>query len=360
MMNRRSVGRIVSAAAALTLGGVGYSAAARSRNRYYDGPVSEHFDGVQFFIPGYQTDRGLADLLRWQTGGGRAPWPASYPSPFADRPPQRVTGLRVTLVGHASLLIQVAGENILVDPVWSERASPFRFAGPRRANPPGIAFADLPPIDTVLITHNHYDHLDGDTLCRLWNAFQPRILAPLGNDTIIRSYEGDMQVETLDWGQSMGLGGGVSAHLEPALHWSARGLNDRRMALWGAFALTTPAGFVYLAGDTGYGDGATFRSVRDRFGPARLAVLPIGAYEPRWFMAQQHMNPADAVQAFTDLAAEQALGVHWGTFQLTNEPVDQPERDLAAALEQASVEPDRFIAMRPGQVWEPAGESSPP
>jgi L-ascorbate metabolism protein UlaG (beta-lactamase superfamily) len=357
-MNRRSFGRIVSAAAALTLGGVGYSAAARSRNRYYDGPASDHFDGVTFYVPGRNDERGLLDMLRWQSAGGRTAWPDSYPSPFQDTPPERVAGLRVVMVGHASLLIQVAGQNILVDPVWSPRASPFQFAGPKRANPPGIAFDALPAIDTVLITHNHYDHLDGETLDRLWARFRPRIVAPLGNDAIIRSYDGEILVESLDWGQSLGLGGGIAAHLEPALHWSARGVNDRRMALWGAYVLTTPAGTLYLAGDTGYGEGATFRAVRARFGAPRLAVLPIGAYAPRWFMSAQHMDPAEAVKAFADLGAEQALGIHWGTFRLSNEGVDEPARELAAALDAASIAPERFLAMRPGQVWERAASGT--
>ena len=353
-MNRRTVGRIASATAVLTMGGVGYAAIARSRNRYYDGPPSDHFDGVRFFVPGNPTDRGILDLARWQIGGGRTPWPDVVPSPFADKPPARVEDLRVTLVGHATLLIQVSGRNVLVDPVWSDRASPVSFAGPRRAQPPGIAFDDLPPIDAVLITHNHYDHLDVETVARLQARDAPRLVAPLGNDSIIRAHDDSVAVEVLDWGQSVGLGSGIAAHLEPALHWSARGLNDRRMALWGAYVLTTPAGTLYLAGDTGYGEGATFRAVRDRFGPPRLAALPIGAYEPRWFMSAQHMNPADAVQAFADLGAEAAIGVHWGTFHLTNEAVDQPETDLAAALASAGIEPRRFRALRPGEVWDPA------
>ena len=352
-MDRRTLGRIASAATVLTMGGVGYAALARSRNPYYRGPVTDHFDGVRFFRPGQATDRGLADLARWQMDGGREAWPTRWPSPFADRPPERVEGLRVVLVGHATLLVQVAGLNILADPIWSDRASPVRFAGPRRANPPGIAFDDLPPIDVVLVTHNHYDHLDVVTIARLWEAHRPRIVAPLGNDTIIRAYEDDAAIDTLDWGGRIDLGSGVRLHLEPSNHWSARGINDRRMALWGAYVLTTPSGTLYLAGDTGYGDGDIFRAVRDAYGPVRLACLPIGAYEPRWFMQQQHMNPADAVRAFGDLGAEQAMGIHWGTFQLTNEAIARPESDLAAALAEAGIAPERFSAFRPGQVWQP-------
>lgn len=351
-MKRRTLAKFLSAAAMMTLGGVGYAARSRSGNRYYQGPVSDHFDGVRFFNPGQSTDKGLAELMRWQLGGGRGAWPDSYPSPFRDKPPARVAGLRVTLIGHASVLIQVAGTNILIDPVYARRASPSTVAGPKRVNPPGIAFEDLPPIDAVLITHNHYDHLDTKTVARLWQEHRPLIVAPLGNDAIIQYASDDIPVETRDWGQSAALSETVVAHLEPAYHWSARGVNDRRMALWGAYVLTTPLGTIYHAGDTGYGDGAIFRAVRDTYGPPRLALLPVGAYEPRWFMEPQHMNPEEAVRAFLDTGAAQALGYHWGTFRLTNEGIEEPLRDLAAALEAQGVEPERFRAMRPGEVWQ--------
>ena len=357
-MNRRTVGRLASAAAALTLGGVGYAAMSRARNPYYAGPRSDHFDGKRFFVPGVSTDRGLLDLARWQVGGGREPWPPAYPSPFQDRPPERSDDLRVALVGHATLLIQVAGLNILTDPVWSKRVSPFRRVGPRRVNAPGIAFDDLPPIDAVLVTHNHYDHLDDETISRLWARHRPRVVAPLGNDTVIRGYDAEVRVGVLDWSDAVDLGAGVTATLVPAHHWSARGINDRRMALWGGYVLATPSGAVYLAGDTGYGDGSLFRDIRARYGAPRLAVLPIGAYEPRWFMKAQHMNPADAVMAFGDLAAESAVGIHWGTFHLTNEAIDQPMIDLAAASAEAGIAAPRFRALRPGEVWRPADEGA--
>jgi len=322
---------------------------------YYSGPPSKHFDGTRFFIPDHPTDKTLGELWRWTWNakwrGGRAEWPASFPSPFAGCvPPPHSTGLRVTLIGHASFLIQVAGRNILVDPVYADRASPVRWAGPQRVNPPGIAFADLPLIDTVLLTHNHYDHLDFSTLRRLWRRFRPRIIAPLGNDTVIQRRLPDVDVGVLDWGQAADLGHGIIAHLEPSLHWSARGLGDRRMALWGAFVLSTPAGVVYHVGDTAYGDGRVFRAVRDKYGPPTLAILPIGAYAPRWLMANQHMDPQEAVRAFRDCGALQAIGHHWGTFQLTDEAIEAPAETLAAT----GVE--RFHAMRPGEVLEEGKE----
>jgi L-ascorbate metabolism protein UlaG (beta-lactamase superfamily) len=351
-MNRRTLLKALGLPVIAATGALGWITAARSKNRYYEGPVTDHFDGVRFFSPGQPQDKGFAELARWQLGGGRKDWPESFPSPFRDKPPAEVQGLRSALIGHASFLIQVAGLNILTDPVLSERASPVSFAGPKRVNPPGIAFDDLPPIHVVLITHNHYDHLDTDTLGRLWQRNRPKFIAPLGNDAVIRAEHPEIPVETRDWGGSVDLGNGVTAHVEPAYHWSARGINDRRMALWCAYVLTTPAGTVYHIGDTGFGDGKIFHRVRERFGKPRLAHLPIGAYEPRWFMEPQHMNPEDAVKVLGIVEAEQALGHHWGTFRLTNEGVDEPPQELAAALQAAGIPAERFRALRPGEAWE--------
>lgn len=322
-------------------------------SRYHDGPPSDHFDGTVFFNPGRPQLNGLADLLKWQLGGGRARWPWHAPAGVTT-PAVRVDGARlvVTHVGHATQLIQTRGLNILIDPVWSAVASPVPFAGPRRVNAPGIPFDALPALDAVLISHNHYDHMDMPTVRRLVAARAPLFIVPLGNDRIIRRAVPAARVEAYDWGQSRALSPDVSLHLLQAHHWSARGMGDRCHALWAAFVIETPDGGIYVAGDTGYGAGDHFRAARARFPRLRAAILPIGAYEPRWFMAYSHMNPAEAVAALGDLGAGFAIACHWGTFQLTNEAIDDPPIALAAALAEAGLPPARFLAPRPGDVVE--------
>jgi L-ascorbate metabolism protein UlaG (beta-lactamase superfamily) len=327
-------------------------------SRYYSGPVSDHFDGEVFFNPHGTPPRGRRDVLRWMVGsrlrGRRAKWPARAPSPYADRPPPLVdgAGLRVSYVGHASFLVQTARLNILLDPVWSERVSPVRFAGPKRVNDPGIAFADLPPIDVVLVSHGHYDHLDLPTLAQLAAAHRPRVIAPLGNDAIMLDHDPKIAVEAYDWGDRIDIGNDVCVTLVPTQHWSARSLSDRNMSLWASFVIEAPVGRIYFVGDSSYSDGRIFHDVRERHGPLQLALLPIGAYEPRWFMRDQHMNPAEAVQAFRDCGAERAIGHHYGTFQLTDEAIDAPLLALGDSLREANIPAEQFRTLRPGQVWE--------
>ncbi len=321
-------------------------------NRYYSGPLSDHFDGQVFFNPGGKPPGSFGDLLRWRFGEKRTPWPQHWPSPFhGTRPPVAVNGgeISVTMIGHATLLIQVDGINLLTDPVFSLRASPWAFIGPRRVNPPGVALADLPLIDAVLLTHNHYDHLDLATLIALVARDNPLIVTPLGNDTIVRSRAPAARFHVGDWGDVVELGHRIRAHFEPAHHWSARQLGDRRMALWCAFLIETPAGRIYHIGDTGFHDGIHFRAIAEKHGPIRLAILPIGAYEPRWFMAGQHMNPDEAVRGFRLSEAEHALGHHWGTFHLTDEAIDAPLGALEVALDRHGVATDRYLALWPGQ-----------
>jgi L-ascorbate metabolism protein UlaG (beta-lactamase superfamily) len=322
----------------------------------YSGPVSDHFDGEHFFDPDGAPPRTAREILRWQIGGdrNRSKWPDWVPSPFSDTPPARVEGdkVRFSFVGHASWLIQTAGLNILVDPVWSTRVSPFAFAGPKRHNDPGIAFQALPEIDVVLVSHGHYDHLDIATLKKLAARFLPRVVTPLGNDLTMREANAAIEAEAYDWKDRVELGNDIAVTLVPTRHWSARGLFDRNKSLWASFVLETPAGKIYIVCDSGYGEGKHFRRVAEAHGPLRLAILPIGAYEPRWFMRDQHMNPADAVQALADCGAAQALAHHHGTFQLTDEAIDAPAIALGEALDAAKVPREKFAVLQPGQVFE--------
>ncbi len=327
----------------------------KAANRYYGGPASDHFDGTLFFNPGGQIPGRFGDLLKWKLRNSRPKWPARSLSPFPKaRPADRMDGggLRLTMVGHSSMLVQMAGLNILTDPVWSERVSPLAFAGPKRVNAPGIAFADLPPIDVVLVSHNHYDHLDLATLARLKKAHDPLVLTPLGNDAIIRTAVPGMRVSVHDWGERVQVGADAVVHIEPAHHWSARGTRDRRMALWGSFVVETEAGKLYYAGDTGFHQGINYRLMAQRHGGFRLAILPIGAYEPRWFMEPHHQNPGEAVQGMELCNAAFAAGCHWGTFRLTDEPMQEPVEKLAEALDAAGVARERFRALQPGEVWD--------
>ncbi|WP_395666533.1 MBL fold metallo-hydrolase [Methylocella sp.] len=323
------------------------------------GPPSDHCDGTRFFNPGGDgAGGGLSALLRWRRERRPAPWPAALPSPFADRPPERSESLRVSFIGHASLLIQLAGLNILVDPVFSQRASPVAFAGPRRFNPPGVAFDDLPPIDAVLVSHAHYDHLDLPTIRRL-RRFDPAFVTALGNDAILRRAGAGLRVEAGDWGARVALSPRVEVALTPARHWSARTPFDRNRALWCGFFIRADAGAIYASGDTGYGDGAIFRALRREHGAPDVAVLPIGAYAPRWFMQAQHVDPAEAVAIFEACGAGHALGVHWGTFNLSDEAHDEPPRRLAEALAARNLAPERFRALRPGEVFDAGALSIP-
>lgn len=332
-------------------------------SRYYQGPVSDHFDGARFFnVPG-APPRGRGAFLRWSVNrhwrGTKAKWPAWAPSPYADRPPTRVEGraLRICYVGHASFLIQTGGLNILLDPVWSRRVSPLGFIGPKRVNDPGIAFADLPPIDVVLVSHAHYDHLDVATLSRLAAAHRPRVVTPLGNDAIMRAHDATVAAEAYDWGDRIKLGTDIAVTLVPAQHWSARNLSDRNMSLWASFVVDAPGGRIYFVADSGY--SGHFRAAGERHGPLRLAILPIGAYEPRWFMGESHMDPAQSVQALLDCGAEFALAHHYGTFQLADEAIEAPLIALAEALRLRGIPGERFGVLRPGQVWQPPPRSAP-
>jgi L-ascorbate metabolism protein UlaG (beta-lactamase superfamily) len=319
---------------------------------YYSGPPSDHFDGERFFNAGPPRDIGLWDLLRWRLAGERPEWPAAV-AITPDRPPLRVEGdgLRVSYIGHVSLLIQTRGLNILTDPIWSERASPFSWVGPRRVTPPGVAFDDLPPIDIVLVSHNHYDHLDLAFLSRLWERDRPRVIVPLGNDTIIRRKHPQIDVEAYDWEDEVALSQAVRLRLAPMFHWSARHLLDRNRALWAAFLLKTPDGNIYFVGDSGWGGGRYFRDAGERFQPIRLAILPIGDYTPRWFMSYGHMNPDEAVRAHRAIEARHSMASHFDTFPLADTSYGEPAKDLVRARERHGVGEEVLRLFEPGNAW---------
>jgi L-ascorbate metabolism protein UlaG (beta-lactamase superfamily) len=313
-------------------------------------PVSDHSDGSRFYNRD-GSDKGLNDISQflWQSLWNESPWPDSLPNPVASTLPDRVNdGIRATYINHATVLIQVDGLNILTDPIWSERASPVTFAGPNRVRPPGVSISDLPEIDLILISHNHYDHLDTETLKQLRQRQDkaPVIVSGLGNAALLADLGYEKAVE-LDWNASTVVENST-VHFVECQHRSARGLFDQMRTLWGSFVVETSEGNIYFAGDTGY--SPHFKEQGERFGSFALSILPIGAYEPRWFMKDIHLNPAEAVKAHIDLNSEQSLGMHFGVFQLTWEPVDQPVTDLDTALQANQIGTGRFWALEPGQA----------
>jgi L-ascorbate metabolism protein UlaG (beta-lactamase superfamily) len=310
--------------------------------------LSDHCDGRYFFNPNLKMTHSAWDLLKWKWTSKPAPWPkvagGLVEPTFASRPSAQ--DLTATLVGHATFLLQFAGVNILTDPVWSDRCSPVSWAGPKRVRPPAILWEALPEIQLVLLSHNHYDHCDLLTLQRLQERFQPLILTGLGNRRFLE-FHGLQRVAELDWWQQISLnehfpGANLTVTFTPALHWSNRGGNTRNTSLWGGFQLQHQARSILFAGDSGYAEH--FKEIHTRLGAPDLALLPIGAYEPRWFMRSMHMNPAEAVQAHLDLNAKRSLAMHHGTWQLTDEGIAAPTQALGSAMEQHGISPERFRA----------------
>jgi L-ascorbate metabolism protein UlaG (beta-lactamase superfamily) len=301
------------------------------------GPAApEHFRNGRFFNPGASAN-GFLTAMKWMTQRKIGPWRRWIESTPGPPPPARVEGaaLRVTFVNHSTVLLQTENVNILTDPVWSRRVSPVQFAGPARHRAPGLRFEDLPPLDCLLISHNHYDHFDVPTLKRIAAAHRPAVFCPLGLASPLRRL-GFGEVCELDWRQSQPWQG-LRMHCVPAQHFSARTPWDRNRTLWCGWVVESPHGNLYFAGDTGFCN--VFSEVRDRLAPIRLALLPIGAYDPEWFMGPIHMTPEQAVEAREILGAAAAAAIHFGTFALADDgetaPVERLQHALAACSHDA-------------------------
>jgi L-ascorbate metabolism protein UlaG (beta-lactamase superfamily) len=312
----------------------------------YSGPVSDHFDGRTF---SNREPVELADMgkgLRYLFKERRAPWDQQQEPPRFDPLLESVGSwqLRVYFINHATTLIQMDGVNILTDPIWSERASPFSWTGPRRYHEAGIPLAQLPAIDLVLITHNHYDHLDLPTLRTLAIEHNPLFVSGLGNGALLRAHGID-RIGELDWDDVL-KHSPLTIIGQRCRHFSGRGFGDRQRTLWLSFLIQGAEGALYFAGDTAY--GSHFAETGRQFGPIRLSILPIGAYEPRWFMGTLHMSPAEAVQAHKDLQAKTSLAIHFGTFRLSQESRNRPVEDLGFALRDQGVSKESFRVLTPG------------
>lgn len=302
---------------------------------------SDHFDGERFFYPGRPLRKSFGEFLRWRFSRQRPAWPEwiaddAPPPPSEPRPGE----IAATHIGHTTFLLRFAGLAVLTDPMFSLRASPFSFAGPKRVRAPALAIDELPKIDAICLSHNHYDHMDLPSLRRLrrrWPAAP--VVTGIGNGAYLAGKGIDNAIE-LDWWERAEPVPGLAITYVPAQHWSRRRFWDTNRMLWGGHVVEAQGARAFFAGDTGY--PAQFAAIHERLGAPDLALLPIGAYEPRWFMAPQHMNPEEAVRAHLDLGARLSVAMHFATFCLTDEAFDAPQAALAAARRAFGVDERAF------------------
>jgi L-ascorbate metabolism protein UlaG (beta-lactamase superfamily) len=317
----------------------------------YRGPQKPHFDGEQFHNLEPTEMKGLMEVLKWQLNRDRGNWPDEKQKTEAQVPRDSVAGgkTRVTFINHATLLLQGDGLNILTDPIWSERASPMNWAGPERLREPGVRFEELPSVDVVIISHNHYDHLDLPTLQRLKEVHDPLFIVPLGVDLLLMENELE-RVVALDWFDSRQIQPETRITSVPVRHFSGRGLGDTNQTLWSGYVVEFSGRNVFFAGDTGY--GGFFDVIRDNFSGIDIALLPIGAYQPRWFMQPIHMSPEEAVQAHKDLDAGKSIAIHFGTFPMADDGQEEPVEDLKKALDKLGVSDEDFRVLKEGEWLE--------
>ncbi|MDH5360673.1 MAG: MBL fold metallo-hydrolase [Gammaproteobacteria bacterium] len=312
----------------------------------YQGPISDHYDGEVFYNQLPLKSHGFGDFLSWMSNREPGSWQEYTEAEYGPKPPARGNSLNATFINHSTVLLQTTDFNIITDPIWSERASPVSWAGPKRVRPPGIRFDDLPVIDIVLISHNHYDHMDLPTLKRLQEKFDPLFIVGLGNSSILHD-EGITRVKELDWWESLPLSETTVINGVPAQHFSMRWIGDRNQRLWMGYVIQAPEGNIFFAGDTGM--GPHFKQIYQRYGAMRLSLLPIGAYKPRWFMAGVHVSPAESLLAHQQLHSDYSIGIHFGTFQLADDAQDDPLRELELERSKLSISKERFWVLGFGE-----------
>jgi L-ascorbate metabolism protein UlaG (beta-lactamase superfamily) len=312
-------------------------------------PVSDHCDGERFFNPHGAAARSVTEVVTWQRTRQKAVWPRAVALRAHPAPPSHVAEGRVavTFVGHSTFLVRTAAAVFITDPVFTSHAGPFGRTGPRRVRPPAFEIPDLPPLDLVLLSHNHYDHLQPSSLRRVARRGRPAIVTSLGLRPLAASF-GFRDAAELDWWETYDIPGVARVTSVPAQHFSARSLWDRNRTLWAGFVVQSGGATIYFAGDTGY--SPQFEEIGRRFPHIDLALIPIGAYEPRWFMQPVHVNPEEAVRIHLDVRSRRSFGMHFGTFQLTDEGIDEPIAALARARDAEGVHEEAFGVLDFGET----------
>ncbi|MBS0001419.1 MAG: MBL fold metallo-hydrolase [Cyclobacteriaceae bacterium] len=310
----------------------------------YHGENSDHFNGKEFVNPGDVRQHGFGDLIKWIMNRQQGPWNSIEEFDHGKVKLNSDSSARIYYVNHSTFLLQLGNFNILTDPVWSDRVSPFKWIGPQRKRPPGIKLDELPEIHLVLLSHNHYDHLDISTLRRINDEYHPLMIAPLGVPAYLAE-NGIGQLREMDWWEESGINENLTIACVPAQHFSGRGMFDRNKTLWGGYVIISEFGNIFFAGDTGYGD--FFKDISEKYAPIHLAMLPIGAYIPGWFMSPIHISPDEAVKIHREMKAEKSVAMHFGTFPLGDDGMWQPVNDLEIARQDKQVE--NFYVLSPGE-----------
>jgi L-ascorbate metabolism protein UlaG (beta-lactamase superfamily) len=315
----------------------------------YRGPVTDHFNGKQFINQGGYVAKGLKEVFTWMLNRKREPWTENTTPAYGTRPLEWYKdGIRITFVNHSTFLIQVDGVNILTDPIWSKRASPFTWSGPKRMSYPGIRLEDLPKIHVVLLSHNHYDHLDLMTMRTIFGAHHPKIVTSLG----VKAFLDEQRISgatDLDWWDEVEINENITVQAVPAQHFSGRGMFDRDATLWCGYVLKTTKGKIYFAGDTGYNE-KTFKEIGDKLGPFEVSLIPIGAYKPRWFMSPIHTSPDEAVKIHIEVKSKNSIATHFGTFPLADDGMNDPINDLITALNENNISQEKFKILQKGEA----------